>query len=77
MVGLLAIVAATSVLSALIKDIGAAYLIYFGLRALFDRVPADLRQGRLPIFVRRSYRSAILVQVLNPKAALSFLASTP
>lgn len=76
-VGLSAIIATSALLFSLVKYAGAAYLVYLGIRALFERTSADLGQGTLPIAAGRAFRQAILAEVLNPKTALFFLAFLP
>lgn len=76
-VGISAIIAASATLFALVKYAGAAYLVYLGLRAIFDRATPDLGQGRVPITAGLAFRQAILAEVLNPKTALFFLAFLP
>lgn len=56
---------------------GAAYLVYLGIRAILDKRQVDLGQGRVPITARQAFRQAILAEVLNPKTALFFLAFLP
>lgn len=76
-VGLSAIIATSATLFAIVKYLGAAYLVYLGLRALFERTQIDLGQGRMPITAPQAFRQAILAEVLNPKTALFFLAFLP
>lgn len=75
-VGLSAIIAASALLFSLIKYAGAAYLIYLGLRAIFE-TPADLVGRTLPITAGKAFRQAVLTELLNPKTALFFLAFLP
>lgn len=76
-VGISAIIAASATLFAIVKYLGAAYLVYLGLRAIFERAPVDFGQSRIPITAPRAFRQAILAEVLNPKTALFFLAFLP
>ncbi|WP_417768170.1 LysE family translocator [Stappia sp.] len=76
-VGLSAIIATSAMLFAVIKYLGAAYLIYLGVRALFERQATDLAAGTRAIGARAAFRQAILAEVLNPKTALFFLAFLP
>ena len=76
-IGLSAIIAAAATLFTIVKYLGAAYLVYLGLRAIFERADTDLGQGRLPITAPQAFRQAILAEVLNPKTALFFLAFLP
>ncbi|WP_428697834.1 LysE family translocator [Stappia sp.] len=76
-VGLSAIIATSAMLFSIIKYLGAAYLIYLGIRALFERPATDLAAGMRTIGVGAAFRQAILAEVLNPKTALFFLAFLP
>lgn len=76
-IGLSAVILASAFLFSLIKYIGAAYLVYLGLRALFDRAPDPTMQKTLPLSASSAFRQAILAEVLNPKTALFFLAFLP
>ncbi|MEO1679248.1 MAG: LysE family translocator [Pseudomonadota bacterium] len=76
-VGISAIIATSAFLFSVVKYLGAAYLVYLGVRALIEQAPIDLGQGRLPITAPQAFRQAILAEVLNPKTALFFLAFLP
>lgn len=76
-VGISAIVAASAVLFSIIKYIGAAYLVYLGIRAILHKTATDLAAAGLPISAGKAFRQAILAEVLNPKTALFFLAFLP
>lgn len=76
-VGLSAIIAASALLFSLIKYAGAAYLIYLGLRAIFEKAPADLVARTVPITAGKAFRQAVFTELLNPKTALFFLAFLP
>jgi threonine/homoserine/homoserine lactone efflux protein len=75
--GLSAILMTSAWAYELVKYAGAAYLIYLGISALRRRqsgidMPDADRIGALPAF-----RQAILIEILNPKTALFFLAFLP
>lgn len=76
-VGVSAIIATSALLFSIIKYAGAAYLIYLGLVAIFDKTPLDLKRGSTPITARKAFNQAIVAEVLNPKTALFFLAFLP
>ncbi len=76
-VGLSAIIATSALLFSIVKYAGAAYLVYLGVRAILQRTPVDLGAGAQAITAGRAFRQAILVEVLNPKTALFFLAFLP
>jgi threonine/homoserine/homoserine lactone efflux protein len=75
-IGLSALLFASATAFTVVKLLGAAYLVYLGLRALFDR-----DRVRIDLGPRRRGRSVvvqgILSEVLNPKTALFFLAFLP
>ncbi|MDX6523498.1 MAG: hypothetical protein QOI17_1011 [Gaiellales bacterium] len=76
--GLSAILVSSSLAFGAVRLIGAAYLIYLGLRTLLDRsggegaapAPREARLGRI-------FRQGVLVNVTNPKTALFFFAFLP
>jgi threonine/homoserine/homoserine lactone efflux protein len=75
--GISAIILASALLFSLIKYLGAAYLIYLGLRAIFARKPVTLDGSASRLTVKSAFRQAILAELLNPKTALFFLAFLP
>lgn len=76
-VGVSALVMASATAFSLLKFAGAAYLLYLGLRTLFGREPAvDVGSPR-PRRLGRIFLDGALVNVLNPKVALFFLAFLP
>lgn len=76
-VGLSAIILASAFAFSLIKYLGAAYLIYLGLRAIFDRTSRAAPSATMNITASAAFRQGILSEVLNPKTALFFLAFLP
>ena len=76
-VGLSALLAASATAFSVVKYLGAAYLVYIGVRRLLDRrAPAAARSGE-PRRLRRAFLDGVIVNVLNPKTALFFLAFLP
>jgi threonine/homoserine/homoserine lactone efflux protein len=74
--GLSALIVASAVAFSVVKYAGAAYLIYLGVRKLLERdQPSTLERHREPL--RRAFTRGIVVNVLNPKTALFFLALLP
>jgi RhtB (resistance to homoserine/threonine) family protein len=76
--GLSAILATSAVAFGAVKLLGGAYLIFLGLKMIFDRT----KQLSLPSNFRRrttsaAFRQGVLTNVLNPKVALFFLAFLP
>jgi threonine/homoserine/homoserine lactone efflux protein len=75
-IGLSALLAASAEAFTAVKLIGAAYLIYLGIRAFVNR---DGRIGgrEVETTLGRTSRRGLVVNVLNPKTALFFLAFLP
>ena len=71
--GLSAILASSQTAFNLIKWIGAAYLLWIA----FALVRGGEARAEAPLPGRRTFRAAMLVNVLNPKVALFFLAFLP
>ena len=59
------------------KYLGAAYLIFLGVRRLLDRTPLGGPGQTRAIPWRRAFLDGAIVNVLNPKTALFFLAFLP
>ncbi|WP_149194576.1 LysE family translocator [Luteimonas suaedae] len=76
-VGISAVIAASAVLFSIVKYLGAAYLVYLGVRAILEKTPLDPTSGALPVTAAKAFRQAVLAEVLNPKTALFFLAFLP
>ena len=81
---LLGALLATSALAfTAVKWIGAAYLLWIGVRALMARSPrqrADLpalAHDEAPVGMRRVFLGGLWTNVLNPKVAIFFLAFVP
>jgi threonine/homoserine/homoserine lactone efflux protein len=75
-VGLSALIVASSLAFNVVKYAGAAYLIYLGVRKLLDR-DAQTRLERTREPLRRAFARGTIVNALNPKTALFFLAFLP
>lgn len=76
-VGLSAVLMTSALAFSLVKYAGAAYLLYLGISALLEK-PADPQLPRVsPVTMRRSFRQAVVIEVLNPKTALFFLSFLP
>ena len=76
-VGLSAIVAASGVAFVAIKVIGAAYLVYLGVRAIVSHSSTLGLDTQCNGDARNAFRQGLLTNVLNPKVALFFLAFLP
>lgn len=76
--GLSAILASSATAYSIIKYLGAAYLIYLGVRSLLERKRFVLSPGGAPsLGLRRVYGQALLSNIFNPKIAVFFLAYLP
>ena len=74
--GLSAVIVASAVAFSVVKYAGAAYLVYLGVRKLLERARAhEFERRREPL--RRAFVRGVVVNVLNPKTALFFLAFLP
>jgi threonine/homoserine/homoserine lactone efflux protein len=75
-VGLSALIVASAVGFSIVKYAGAAYLVYLGVRKLLERgMPTVLPERTEPL--RHAFVRGAVVNVLNPKTALFFLAFLP
>jgi threonine/homoserine/homoserine lactone efflux protein len=72
--GLTGLIAASETAFTIVKYAGAMYLIYLGVKKLREREETSgaAENGRSRLFLR-----GLLVQLLNPKIAISFLAFLP
>jgi threonine/homoserine/homoserine lactone efflux protein len=75
--GLSALIASSATAFNALRYLGAAYLVYLGVKALRQRDKARAESAPRPVSLGRAYRQAIVVQLLNPKVALFFLAFLP
>ena len=75
--GLSAILASSAVAFSLVKWLGAAYLVWLGLRQIFGRDEGDDEVAVGPARLSRVFSQGVLVNTLNPKTALFFLAFLP
>ena len=76
-VGLSALLAASATAFGVVKYLGAAYLIYIGVRRLRDRASIVAPEAGKRKALRRAFLDGVVVNVLNPKTALFFLAFLP
>ncbi len=75
--GISALLAASATAFSVVKYLGAAYLILLGLQRLLRRRHDEERVEVPPTPPARLYRQGIVVNVLNPKTAIFFLAFLP
>ncbi|OUQ88653.1 RhtB family transporter [Brevibacillus brevis] len=78
-IGVSAILMTSATAFHIVKYLGAAYLIYLGCKTLFSK--SDSTASEIPIAPRKKLRKifyeSALVEVMNPKTALFFLAFFP
>ncbi|MCA1060568.1 LysE family translocator [Rossellomorea aquimaris] len=75
-VGLSAILMTSALAFEIVKYVGAAYLIFLGVKAFIQKTEKEdkpvVQQGK-----DLSFRQALVIELLNPKTALFFLAFLP
>ncbi len=75
--GLSALLASSALAFSVVKYLGAAYLIFLGVRKLLSPEAAISSTAVSPQSRRRIFSQGVLVAALNPKTALFFLAFLP
>jgi threonine/homoserine/homoserine lactone efflux protein len=75
-IGLSAVLAASATAFTIVKIAGAVYLVWLGIRTLLSRDDSIAGRRAEPTMAR-TYRQGVIVNVLNPKTALFFLAFLP
>ena len=78
-IGLSSLLVSSATAFEVVKYVGAAYLVFLGLRRLLARAEPDTEPdgGRVPKSLRRLFSQGVVVNVLNPKTALFFFAFLP
>jgi threonine/homoserine/homoserine lactone efflux protein len=76
-VGLSAVLMSSAVIFGFVKYLGAAYLIYLGVQKVLRDEPFVLSGSAPSLDLSRVFGEGIIVNVLNPKTALSFFAFLP
>lgn len=76
-VGLSAILASSATAFSIVKCLGAAYLVWLGLQRLFARDEEHEPTIAEPTRLSRIFSQGIVINVLNPKAALFLPAFLP
>lgn len=76
-IGLSALVLSSALVFSIVKYLGAAYLVYLGLTAIFAKVSAEPAAETPALPPKVAFRQAVLAEVLNPKTALFFVAFLP
>jgi threonine/homoserine/homoserine lactone efflux protein len=75
--GLSAILLASSMAFNVVKYLGAAYLIYLGIRAILSRRETVQVENAVQPSLRQLFRRGFVVNILNPKTGLFFYAFLP
>jgi threonine/homoserine/homoserine lactone efflux protein len=76
-VGLSALVVSSALAFAIVKYLGAAYLIWIGIRTLMAKDPEPQAIDIPDEPLRRVFRDGFVVNLFNPKTAIFFLAFLP
>ncbi|GIH44932.1 Threonine/homoserine/homoserine lactone efflux protein [Microbispora rosea] len=74
--GITALLAASATAFAVVKYLGAAYLLYLGIRKLMRRTEVEEAEVKVAS-PRRLFGEGFVVNVLNPKTAMFYLAFLP
>jgi threonine/homoserine/homoserine lactone efflux protein len=75
--GLSAILQSSELAFSIVKYLGAAYLVFLGIRRLLTPEKARVTTAPQDQSLGRTFRQGVLVAVLNPKTALFFFAFLP
>ena len=75
-IGISAILASSAVAFSIVKYAGAAYLVFLGVRKVLGH-DRSVAEGAPRESLKRIYVRGVVVNVLNPKTALFFLALLP
>ena len=75
--GLSALLASSAVAFSAVKWAGAGYLVWLGVRRIFSRETTGAASATPKASLGALYRQGVLVNMLNPKTALFFLAFLP
>ncbi len=76
-IGLSSLLASSATAFTIVKYAGAAYLILLGIARLLTREESADVVAESPRALRRIFRDGVVVNVLNPKTALFFVAFLP
>jgi threonine/homoserine/homoserine lactone efflux protein len=75
--GVSALLASSELAFSLVKYGGAAYLVWLGLRRMAAGSSGPAREVAMPSGTWQTFRQGMVVNLLNPKTALFFLAFLP
>jgi threonine/homoserine/homoserine lactone efflux protein len=75
--GVSALLVSSALAFSVVKYLGAAYLIYLGVRKLLERAEPQRQEATGQRNLARIFSQGVLVNLLNPKTALFFFAFLP
>jgi threonine/homoserine/homoserine lactone efflux protein len=77
--GISAILVTSAAAFSVVKYLGAAYLVYLGVKAFASKGPtSSISNGPgAPVSAMQAFKQGILIDVLNPKVAIFFMAFLP
>lgn len=75
--GLSAILMTSSFAFEIVKYMGSAYLVYLGIRAIIEKSQIEEKPFEKRLNPNMTFRQAMLIELLNPKTSLFFLAFLP
>jgi threonine/homoserine/homoserine lactone efflux protein len=75
--GLSALLVSSALAFDIVKYLGALYLVYLGVRRLLTSEASAASSAAAPKTLRRLFAQGIVINILNPKTALFFLAFLP
>ncbi|MGD1928880.1 MAG: LysE family translocator [Leptolyngbyaceae cyanobacterium] len=75
--GVSVVLATSAIAFSLVKYLGAAYLIFLGIKTILSRDAFISESGTVIVGYQKAFLQGITVEVLNPKTALFFLAFIP
>jgi threonine/homoserine/homoserine lactone efflux protein len=75
--GLSVILASSAILYSVVKWAGVAYLVWLGIRTLRSQDEIFTNTSAEPAALKRIFTQGVIVNVLNPKVAMFFLAFLP
>lgn len=76
-VGVSALLRTSALAFTVVKFVGAAYLVYLGVQTVRNASEFEFSPESTTYTPSESFRSALLINVLNPKVAVFFLAFLP
>lgn len=75
--GLSAILMTSAFAFGIVKYLGAAYLVYLGVKAILEKPTKQDMPNVQTVNPGQAFRQAVWIELLNPKTALFFLAFLP